>query len=311
MLIVTGNKGFVGVNLTIFFKKLHQNVLGVSRNPGGENEISYEQVTIDQCNKAKSIIHLAGKAHDLKKTTNLSDYFDVNTKLTKYIFDVFLASNCNDFIFFSSVKAVTDKAVAIVTEKTNTNPISAYGQSKLHAEQYILSQKLPSGKRVFIIRPAMIYGPGNKGNLNLLYQIVQKGIPWPLGAFNNQRSFCSIENVCFVVQQILERKDIPSGIYNIADDDALSTNELIETIAAALNKKKRIVSIPKKLVTAIARLGNIIHLPLNSERLDKLTENFVVDNTKIKDVLQIDKIPITTKEGITKTIHSFSNNSIL
>jgi nucleoside-diphosphate-sugar epimerase len=152
----------------------------------------------------------------------------------------------------------------------------------------------------------MIYGPGNKGNLNLLFQIVKKGIPWPLGAFNNQRSFCSIDNVCFVVQQILERKDIPSGIYNIADDGALSTNYLIEIISAASNKKGRILYISKKLVTATARLGDLIHLPLNTERLDKLTENFVVDNTKIKNTLQIDKMPVTTKEGLTKTIHYFN-----
>jgi nucleoside-diphosphate-sugar epimerase len=174
------------------------------------------------------------------------------------------------------------------------------------AEAYILAN-LPANKQVYILRPCMIHGPCNKGNLNLLYQIVKKGIPWPLGAFNNQRSFCSIDNVCFVLQQILERKEIPSGIYNIADDDALSTNELIEIIEAATNKKKRILSIPKKLVTAIARLGDVIHLPLNSERLDKLTENFVVDNTKIKDALKIDKMPITTKEGLTKTILSFNH----
>ena len=307
MHIITGNTGFVGQNLTAFLKKHHQNVLGVSRNPNRENEISYKQVTVDQCNKAKSIIHLAGNAHDIKKTTKASDYFEVNTKLTLDLFDVFLASDCNDFIFFSSVKAITDKATEVVTEQTNPNPISAYGQSKLQAEQYILSQKLPQGKRIFIIRPAMIYGPGNKGNLNLLYHIVKKGIPWPLGAFNNQRSFCSIENVCFVVKQILERKDIPSGIYNIADDDPLSTNELIEIIATASNKKKRILSISKKLVTAIARLGDIINLPLNSERLDKLTENFIVDNTKIKEALQIDSMPVSIKEGLTKTIHSFNH----
>jgi hypothetical protein len=109
-----------------------------------------------------------------------------------------------------------------------------------------------------------------------------------------------------VVQQILERKDIPSGIYNIADDGALSTNYLIEIISAASNKKGRILYISKKLVTATARLGDLIHLPLNTERLDKLTENFVVDNTKIKNTLQIDKMPVTTKEGLTKTIHYFN-----
>jgi nucleoside-diphosphate-sugar epimerase len=294
---ITGASGFVGTNLVKYLQSNQQiELLSVRHNLKQQLKIN-----------ADAFIHLAGIAHDLKKTNNDSDYVEVNTKLTGYLFDVFLASNCNDFIFFSSVKAVTDKAIAIVTEKTKTNPISAYGYSKLQAEQYILNQRLPKGKRIFIIRPAMIYGPGNKGNFNLLYQIVKKGIPWPLGAFNNKRSFCSIENVCFVVQQILERKDIPSGIYNIADDGSLSTNDLIEIIAAASNKKGRIFSIPKKLVTAIARFGDLINLPLNSERLDKLTENFVVDNTKIKDALQIDRMPISTKEGLTKTIYSFKH----
>lgn len=298
-LLLSGITGFVGAHLQ---KKLQHSGYALKDLPLRSPE--WKNVIVPQ---VQVIIHLAGKAHDVNNTSNPKEYFDVNTKLTQDLFDVFLASDCPDFIFFSSVKAVTDKAVTIVTEKTNTNPFSAYGQSKLQAEQYILSQKLPQGKRVFIIRPAMIYGPGNKGNLNLLYQLVKKGIPWPLGAFNNQRSFCSIDNVYFVVQQLIERKDIPSGIYNIADDGALSTNELIEMIAAASNEKKRILSIPKKLVTAIARLGDVIHLPLNSERLDKLTENFVVDNTKIKEALQIDKMPITTEEGLTKTIHSFNH----
>lgn len=298
MIIISGITGFVGTYLQKYLNDLHYktNALFLRNSEWKSN--------FDQ--NAKAIIHLAGKAHDLKKTTYEADYFQINTKLTQEVFDAFLASNCNDFIFFSSVKAVTDKAVDIVTEKTNTHPKTAYGQSKLQAEKYILSQKLPDSKRVFIIRPTMIYGPGNKGNLNLLFQIVKKGIPWPLGAFSNQRSFCSIDNVCFVVQQILERKDIPSGIYNIADDGALSTNYLIEIISAASNKKGRILYISKKLVTAIARLGDIIHLPLTTERLDKLTENFVVDNTKIKEALQIDKMPVSSKEGLTKTIHYFN-----
>lgn len=60
-------------------------------------------------------------------------------------------------------------------------------------------------KRVYILRPCMIHGPGNKGNLNLLYNVVRKGIPWPLGDFENKRSFTSIDNLCYVVEGLLER----------------------------------------------------------------------------------------------------------
>lgn len=297
-ILITGSTGFVGVNL-------HQYLLRIDieskpfclRNLNWNSEINLD---------AKSIVHLAGKAHDLINMDTPDVYFEINTKLTKDLFDVFLSSNCRDFIFFSSVKALTDQTNEIVTEETVTNPQTVYGQSKLLAEQYILSKDLPQGKRLFILRPTMIHGPGNKGNLNLLFQLVNKMLPWPLGAFQNQRSFCSIDNVCFVIQQILEREEIPSGVYNLADDEALSTNELIQIIADTTRKKARILSVPKKIIYAIARLGDIIKLPLNTERLDKLTENFVVSNTKIKAVLGIEKLPVSAKEGLTKTIKSFN-----
>ena len=296
-ILITGTSGFVGLNLVNNLKKQNYLVEGLNlRNTNWKIDFNYN---------AKSLIHLAGKAHDTKNTSKLEEYFDVNTKLTKELFDLFLESNCRDFIFFSSVKAVTDKAQDIVTEETVANPQSSYGQSKLQAELYILNKMLPKGKRVFIIRPAMIHGPGNKGNLNLLYQIVSKGFPWPLGAFKNQRSFCSIDNVCYVIHQILEQEDIPSGVYNLADDETLSTNELITLIANTRNKKVKIYFIAKKIICKIAQIGDLLHLPLTTERLDKLTENFVVSNTKIKAALQIENLPISSKVGLTKTINSF------
>ncbi|WGK93589.1 MULTISPECIES: NAD-dependent epimerase/dehydratase family protein [Flavobacterium] len=296
-IIITGVRGFVGSNLFEYLLDNNWEPISLNlRNTNWKSEID---------NESTAIIHLAGKAHDLKNSFNPDQYFDVNTKLTQELFDVFLESNCRDFIFFSSVKAVTDKAEDIVKEETVTNPQTAYGQSKLQAEQYILSKTLPQGKRVFIIRPAMIHGPGNKGNLNLLYQLVSRGIPWPLGSFHNQRSFCSIDNVCFVIQQILERDDIPSGVYNLADDEALSTNELIELIVSTTNKKTKILNIPKNIINTIAELGNVLYLPLNTERLDKLTESFVVSNAKIKAALGIEKLPVSAKEGLVKTIKSF------
>jgi nucleoside-diphosphate-sugar epimerase len=295
---ISGVSGFVGSNLFEYLLDHNWEPKSLNlRNTNWKSKIDNESI---------AIIHLAGKAHDLKNSSHPEEYFEINTKLTQELFDVFLESNCRDFIYFSSVKAVIDQTRDIVTEEMVAYPQTVYGQSKLQAEQYILSKSLPQGKRVFIIRPSMIHGPGNKGNLNLLFQLVNKGLPWPLGAFQNQRSFCSIENVCYVIQQLLEREDIPSGIYNLADDEAVSTNELIQLIAATIHKKARIFAISKKIISAMARLGDIFRLPLNTERLNKLTENFVVSNSKIKTALQIEKMPVSAKEGLTKTIKSFN-----
>jgi nucleoside-diphosphate-sugar epimerase len=295
-IILTGSSGFVGTNI---LKKLNQS--GIAINCLSLRDSQWRNKIIPQ---AKAIIHLAGKAHDLKKTTNASEYFDVNTKLTQELFDFFLTSDCNDFIFFSSVKAVTDNTAAIITERTITNPISAYGQSKRQAEQYILSQKLPQGKRVIIIRPSMIYGPGNKGNLNLLYKVVSKNIPWPLGAFENKRSYCSIDNLMFVINELIEREDIPSGIYNIADDEPLSTNQLIKLMAISQNRKPNVWKIPKVFINRLAKLGDIFYLPLDSERLQKLTESYVVSNHKIKNAIG-KPLPVSSRDGLLKTFKSF------
>ena len=150
----------------------------------------------------------------------------------------------------------------------------------------------------------MIHGPGNKGNLYLLYNVVRKGIPWPLGAFENRRTFTSVGNICFAVNGVLT-KDVPSGIYNMGDDEALSTNELIEVICSSLGKKAHIWRLPKGLMIGVAKIGGWLHLPLNPERLRKLTENYVSSNAKIKAALGIESMPVSADEGLRRTINSF------
>ena len=125
-----------------------------------------------------------------------------------------------------------------------------------------------------------------------------------MGAFNNYRSFCSIDNLCFVVNELISRPEIPTGIYNVADDDSISTNRIIELIGFSLNRKQTILSFNKKIILFIAKVGDIIKLPLNSERLTKLTESYMVSNLKIKTALG-KKMPLTTEEGLLKTFQSF------
>lgn len=151
----------------------------------------------------------------------------------------------------------------------------------------------------------MIHGPGNKGNLNLLYNLISKKIPWPLGSFENKRSFCSIDNLTFVIQELIEHEDIPSGIYNVADDEPLSTNELIGLIAQSQNRNPIVWKISKSLIEKAARIGDKLHLPLNSERLHKLTSSYVVSNDKIKTALG-KPLPVSSKEGLLKTFQSFN-----
>jgi nucleoside-diphosphate-sugar epimerase len=293
-LSVTGASGFVGTNLIDYLQSLHElQSMSIRYVPNQQLDIN-----------ADAVIHLAGKAHDLKNVSSTTDYCEANYELTKQLFDAFLISDATVFVFMSTVKAAADEIVGILTEDTVPNPQTHYGIAKLQAERYVLSQELPVGKRVYILRPCMIHGPGNKGNLNLLYQLVSKGLPWPLGAFNNERSFLSIENLCFVIKEIVENIAIPSGVYQVSDDVPLSTNELIQLLCTSLEKRNRIFKIPSYCIKGIAKLGDYLHLPLNSERLQKLTENYVVSNQKIVAAIG-QPLPIASKEGLLKTFHSF------
>lgn len=295
--IVTGASGFVGTNVISYLQK-YDNIEPVPLSLRTSLPVSLD---------AEVVIHLAGKAHDLQNASNPDEYFQTNYQLTRELFELFVKSDTSDFIFFSSVKAIADTVDGELTEDKNGDPKTPYGQSKFKAEQYLLNQELPEGKRLFIIRPCMIHGPGNKGNLNLLYKVVKKGIPYPLGAFDNRRSFLSIDNLLFVLEQIIKDQSIPGGVYNVADDEPLSTNSLIEIIGEASGSTGRVLHIPKGLITGVAKLGDKLHLPLNSERLKKLTESYVVSNDKIKSVLGIQQFPVSSKEGLIKTIRSFDS----
>ncbi|MDA7810540.1 NAD-dependent epimerase/dehydratase family protein [Flavobacteriaceae bacterium] len=289
-IFLTGGSGFVGRNLIDFFSKTKK-INNYKRN---------SKITI----KENIVIHLAGKAHDLKKTSSSNVYYEVNTKLTKEIYDKFLYSKAEIFIFLSSVKAIADSVNSVLTENHPANPKTHYGKSKLLAEQYILSKKIPESKRVYILRPCMIHGPNNKGNLNLLYTLVSKRIPWVLGLYENKRSYCSIDNLSFTINELIINKKIPTGIYNVADDLPLSTNQVIGLISKSVNSNPLIWNISKIIIKVVAKIGDTIPFPLNSERLKKLTESYVVSNEKIKKAMG-KPLPIKSKDGMLNTFKSF------
>ena len=310
-ILITGINGFVGTNFTNSWSKNHT-LFGLDikqpEKEGVERTFGWDE--LGKVPPVDAIVHLAGKAHDTKNESEAQVYFDVNTGLTQMIFDYFLQSDARTFIFFSSVKAAADSVPGeVLTEDVVPAPVGPYGESKIRAEEYIIRSMNQDSrartKNIYILRPCMIHGPGNKGNLNLLYNVVRKGIPWPLGAYENRRSFCSIGNISYVVEQLIVKEDIESGIYHVGDDEPLSTNELIKLISESVGKKAHIWKFPKGMMSAAASVGGSLHLPLNKERLRKLTENYVVSNEKIKRALGIEKMPLSAQEGMRKTLDSF------
>lgn len=294
--LLFGYNGFLGSHLQ---SKLEGEVIGVNIRQ------NYWKKNIPD--DANVFINCIGKAHDHKGTATEKDFYFANYEVAKILFEEFLKSNAQIFIHISSIAAVEEnERNEVLTENSVANPQSNYGKSKKAAEEYLLKQTLPSGKKLFILRPTMIHGEGDKGNLTLLYKIISRGIPYPLGAFKNSRTFISVDNAVFLINEIIKKHiEIEGGIYHITDDEPLSTKKIIEIIGEAKGKKPLILSPPKSLINGLARIGDLISLPINSKRLKKMTSNLIVSNLKIKSALNIDSLPITVEEGMKRTIESF------
>lgn len=295
-ILISGATGFVGKNLMPYLQKSIDGSIVVPLS------IRYGDTFMTNAN---IYIHLAGKAHDINNFVNDEEYEKANYLLTRSFYDKFLEDKkASCFIYMSSIKAIADKPNSIIVDEDYQETIKTiYGISKKKAEEYILN-KIPNDKRVYVLRPCMIHGPGNKGNLNLLYGFVRKGIPYPLSAFQNQRSFLSVENLCYVVDQLIRRTNIASGIYHVSDDTPVSTNRIIELISEISDRRSLMIPIPPILIRSIAKLGDILSLPINSHLLQKLTENYVVSNKKLVTAIG-QKLPIEAEEGLRKTISSF------
>lgn len=296
---IFGSTGFIGKNLIQSLNtKFHVNEISL-RSKDWKMEF----------NDANILINLIGKAHDHTKSATEKDFFYANFELVKEIFNEFINSKAKLFIHISSIAALEEfESIKPLYEEEKCNPNSWYGKSKLEAELWLMNQNIPDHKKLIILRPPMIHGVGDKGNLGLLYKLISKGIPYPLSSFKNKRSVLSIDNFNFFIEAIVQNyESLDSGIYHIADDESLSTIEIIDVIKKVENKNIINLSFPKFFIKGIAIVGDYIPIPLNSIRLKKMTSDLEVSNQKIKTALNIKKLPFTTEEGLIKTIKSFKN----
>lgn len=295
MIVISGSTGFIGRNLV--------DAISGSTGLSLRDEHWRKEIRLATC-----IINLVGKAHDHKGSATEGDYFHANVNLTKEVFYEFLNSSADLMIHVSSIAALEElESINPLTELDKCRPKSWYGKSKRSAEEWLLSQDLPHCKKLIILRPPMIFGPGDKGNLGLLYSLITKRIPYPLASFTNSRSFLSIYNFVYFIEQIIKNKGkLESGIYHIADNESISTNDIIKIIKETTGKKSFNIALPKWLVKGIAKIGDVIPIPLNSIKLKKMTANLLVSNDKIKNHIGSVQLPLTTKEGMVKTFQNFT-----
>jgi nucleoside-diphosphate-sugar epimerase len=303
--LVVGSTGFVGQNFIEFLEKnpdYQFTSLDRKLSKQKHKQCTWNDLGIIDLVSFDVIFYFTGKAHDVKNTSDDSAYFEINVGLLERFLKASQEADFQGkFVFLSSVKAVADVVNGILDEDTTPDPKTAYGKSKLEAEQLILNSYL--AKNAFILRPCMIHGKGNKGNLNLLHQFVSKGIPNILASYDNERSLLNIDNLIFVFEKIIQNR-LKSGVYQVSDEGVISTSGIMRVISKTLNKKPLEIKVPKFLIKTIAKIGDVLPLPINSERLQKLTENYRVSNKKLVQNLG-QPLPVDLERGLENTLKTF------
>jgi nucleoside-diphosphate-sugar epimerase len=291
MILLTGISGFIAQHLV---KELQSDydLIGLSRNSQVVEGLSkvYTWEQLDELPPVKWCIHLAGLAHDISGNEEDDSYDAVNVGLTKKLFTA-LQGKCESFLYFSSIKAVTNFAAKQLNENTICNPEGAYGLSKRNAEQWLLAQK--SETYLYIFRPVMLYGKGSKGNINALISWVKRGWPYPFGAYQNEKSVLYIKNLRFVVRKFIALEP-PPGIYHVADKGVLSSSQLVEFVAKATHKKLKIWKWPRGLKPLIFSKNQ---QAFRVAKLNKLLGDLSVDTDKLQNALNREELPFSTENA--------------
>lgn len=280
---LTGASGFIGSNIRKLIK-----VEFVSSKISLANSFTIN---------ANIFIHLAGLAHDIDGKIGSKDYYSINTDLTKKAFDAFLLSNASKFILLSSVKSIRNESDSIITEDTIEAPSSAYGKSKLEADNYILSQNLPQGKFIYILRPALVTGPGVKGNMLKLHNLSKHPIRYFFSSIHNNRSYCNIFNLAYVIEQIINRNDIPSGIYLLSDNETISTSTIISELSSNKLDHNYLSIFFKYLFRLLLSMDKLMGYTSFFRSLRTLTSNYIISNAKITKALG-QSLPFSALDGI-------------
>lgn len=323
LVLVTGATGFIGSHLTKYLLSKGVRVRVTGRKPseslvpiGAEwchmRDYSKEVDWVEALRGVSDVVHLAGLAHSYNyRTSNDFDLFNkINHLATKSLaLNLRGHPSVRKFLYISTVSVYGTPNVLPVCGITPLNPQTPYSKSKADAEMAIREILDDSSVLWAIMRPVLVYGPGNPGNMARLERLLRYGIPIPVRRIPNRRSFLFIGNLVSAIYAYLQAECPPRGkTWVIADKEAISTRELVTCMGEAMQIHPHFIHLPDTLYRVAAQVGDMclrmgIPTPWNAEVRRKLLGDFYVDSSPIEDELCW-KPPFSTKDGIWRTFAS-------
>jgi UDP-glucose 4-epimerase len=262
MILVTGAGGFVGTVLCRDLAAANQPHRSISRTPG-PNSISLGEIGpatdwTDVLARVNTVVHLAARVHVMQDShaNPIAAYRVMNMEATLNLARQAQAHGARRFVFVSSIKVNGEGTSPRkpFTAEDRPAPADPYGQSKLEAEMALTQFAVKTGLEVVIIRPPLVYGPGVKANFRSMLTWVERGIPLPLGAVRNKRSFVAVENLTDLIIRCINHPAAAGETFLVSDGEDLSTPDLLRALAKSLRRPLRLVSVPVPMLKAAAAL---------------------------------------------------------
>jgi len=328
-ILITGGSGFLGMHLVRFFSQKGFRIRATfnTRKPNDTTTGQVEWAKVDYISSSQAwnnlikdvdcVIHLIGRAHVFKESgqRDLRKFREINVYPTQALAESCLHSRkIKRFVFISSVSTVCSSSTQPINELSPCRPETGYGMSKLEAEN-LLKETLQDKISWCILRPAMIYGPEDPGNMRRLIELVRMGLPLPLANVHNARSFLYIGNLLEIMAKVLDHDNAKFKTYLVSDDESISTPELIRMIAKMLNKKVLIFPFPVVILRLMGKFGSLlekkmnISIGINAYSVDRLIGSLVVDNSSIKHDLDL-QMPYSFYDGIKQTLSNWRLKAI-
>jgi len=248
------------------------------------------------------VIHTAARAHILHEIAAdpLKEYRNINTISTLRLAKQAAEAGASRFIFISSIGVNGNSNKHAFNELNKPAPKEPYAISKYEAEQGLLDIAEETGMEVVIIRPPLVYGPGVKANFLSMIKWVDRSVPLPFGAIDNQRSLVALDNLVDFIIHCIDHPKAANEIFLISDGEDVSTTQLLIKVAVAFGRRPRLISVPVSWMKFIAKL-------LGKQAVtERLFSSLQVDSSKARELLGWQ--PVTTMdEQLTKTIDAYLN----
>lgn len=265
-ILLTGADGFVGTALVDFLRRSGVSVVAATRSQhliAGVQTLQLGDIkTVDwtrAVERVDAVIHLAARAHvlDERSANPLEEFRAVNVHPTLALFRACQAAGVERFIFVSSIGVNGTFTTGHPFRETDSaRPIEPYACSKWEAERSLRGLRMENSTKLIVIRPSLIYGSRAKGNFLKLMRWIDAGWPLPFGALSAKRTFLGLTPFCDLLKKCASIPMATEQLYVAGDDRPVGTHELIVALADAMNVKARLLRLPVRMLSMMARSIN-------------------------------------------------------